>query len=99
MKKQAKVKARHVDPKVRAHIRRSVLLNNLDRRYLYSATPDGYLAKVGKYTARCSGCIAMDGSNLGCHECGYTGKRSTMYLDRFSYLHINMQTAGAKDGR
>jgi hypothetical protein len=99
MKKPAKVKARHVDPKVRARIRRSVLLNNLDRRYVYSATPDGYLAKVGKYTARCSGCIAMDGSNLGCHECGYTGKRATMYLDRFSYLHINMQTAGAKDGR
>lgn len=45
MKKQAKVKARHVDPKVRARIRRSVMRYKLDRRYVYSATPDGYLAK------------------------------------------------------
>ena len=33
---------------------------------------DGYWVR---WTQQCSGCAAMDGSNFGCHECGYTGKR------------------------
>jgi hypothetical protein len=98
MNKTRRVRVIHKDYKLRARIRRAVLRNNLDRRFAYSATPDGYLAKVGRYTDRCSGCIAMDGSNLGCKECGYTGKRVVMYLERFSYFHITMTQAGDTDG-
>lgn len=32
---------------------------------------DGYWVR---WTQACSGCVAADGSNFGCHECGYTGK-------------------------
>jgi hypothetical protein len=69
------VKVAHVDRAMRARIRRAVLLHKLDRRFVYTVCPDSYLSVACKFTTSCSGCTAMDGSNLGCRECGFTGKR------------------------
>ena len=101
MRDAMKVRVRHIDPKVRARIRRAVLRHKLDRRFVYSATPEGYLAKVGKYSSGCSGCMSIfnPSANLGCKECGYTGKRVTVYLERLNYLYINTDKAGVTDGR
>lgn len=103
MKKQAKVKARHVDPKVRARIRRAVLRHKLDRRYVYTVCPEGTLSIDSRFTGKCSGCEAMDGSNFGCGECGYTGKRVTEFPAQvtvgMSFIQIETQQAGDKDGR
>jgi hypothetical protein len=69
------VKVAHADRIVRALIRKAVLHNKLDRRFVYTVCPDSYLSVACKFTTGCSGCVAQDGSNLGCRECGFTGKR------------------------
>ena len=69
------VKVDHADRAMRARIRKAVLRHKLDRRFVYTVCPDSYLSVACKFTTSCSGCTAMDGSNLGCRECGFTGKR------------------------
>ena len=73
MKPTVKVLAK--DRKTRALIRTAVLHHKLDRRFVYTVCPDSYLSVACKFTIGCSGCVAQDGSQLGCKECGYTGKR------------------------
>ena len=69
------VKILYADRKTRALIRKAVLHHKLDRRFVYTVCPDSYLSVACKFTSGCSGCVAQDGSQLGCKECGYTGKR------------------------
>jgi len=69
------VKVVHADRKTRALIRKAVLYHKLDRRFAYTVCPDSCLSVSSKCTIGCSGCVAQDGSQLGCRECGYTGKR------------------------
>jgi len=98
------VRVRHIDPKVRARIRRAVLRHKLDRRFVYTACPEGILSTTGKFTGKCSGCEAMDGSNFGCSECGHTGKRVTYFPEPVGsgtdFIHIKLEPqAGDTDGR
>lgn len=69
------VKVAHIDRIMRTRIRKAVLHHKLDRRFVYTVCPDSYLSVACKFTTSCSGCTAMDGSTLGCSECGFTGKR------------------------
>lgn len=46
----------------------------LDRRRRYAVIEDELCAGYS-FTQRCSGCAYDDGTNEGCDECGYTGKR------------------------
>lgn len=62
---------RHAD---RPDAARLVLEKKLDRRFNYKIL-NGQLCCLCEWTDKCSGCIDHDGSNFGCDECGYTGKR------------------------
>lgn len=97
------VRVSHIDPKVRARIRRAVLRHKLDRRYVYTVCPEGKLSIDSRFTGQCSGCVAMDGSNLGCRECGYTGRRVTEFpmqvITGTSFILITTDKAGDTDGR
>ncbi len=97
------VRVRHIDPKVRARIRLAVLRHKLDRRYVYTVCPEGKLSIDSRFTGQCSGCVAMDTSNLGCHECGFTGKRVTEFPMQVStgtsFILIKTDKAGVTDGR
>ena len=97
MKKAAKVKARHVDPKVRACIRRAVLRHKLDRRFAYTVFPDGSgcLATFEFYTVPCLGCTVSD----KCRECGGHGYRQTWDLNKIEHVVIKPDKAGAINGR
>lgn len=104
MKKTRRVRVTHKDPKVRARIRRSVLRHKLDRRFVYTVCLEGILSTTGKFTGKCSGCEAMDGSNFGCSECGHTGKRVTYFPEPVGsgtdFIHIKLEPqAGDTDGR
>lgn len=55
---------------------------SLDRRLNYYITQEGEVEEQGACTMRCSGCsCGCEGGcscgdiGIGCHECGYTGKR------------------------
>jgi len=75
----------------RKAIRRAVLRLGLDRRRVYVIQP-GYcyepdlLATDEKVTGPCSGCACdchpgCSHVAVGCHECGYTGKRVTWFAN------------------
>jgi hypothetical protein len=75
-----------VDPKIRRRIRREVLRRGLDRRKVYCLTIDGEVGTLERFTGVCSGCRCdcRDGYPCshgagGCDECGYTGKRVTLF--------------------
>ena len=103
MRDAMRVRVQHIDHKVRARIRRAVLRHKLDRRYVYTLCPEGKLSIDSRFTGQCYGCVAMDGSNFGCHECGYTGKRVTEFPMQVSigssFILIKTDTAGVTDGR
>lgn len=64
-----------------ASVEEAVSALKLDKRHNWFEV-DGNLVRSEKYTSPCSGCSCdcSDGhgcnhGNIGCHECGYTGKR------------------------
>lgn len=97
MNKQAKVKASHVDPKVRARIRRAVLRHKLDRRFAYTVFPDdsGCLATLEHYSVPCLGCKISD----KCRECGGHGYRQTWDLNKIEHVVLKTNKAGETNGR
>jgi len=90
MKPKDKVRVRHIDPKVRARIRRAVLRHKLDRRFAYTVFPDGSgcLATFEHYSVPCLGCTVSD----KCRECGGHGYRQTWDLNKIEGVAIKIDT-------
>lgn len=58
--------------------RDEVVALGLDGRRRYARVA-GQVCRLVTWTQECSGCQAMDGSNFGCRECGYSGKRRSSF--------------------
>ena len=81
-----RVRVSEVDPKICRRIRREVLRRGRDRRKVYCLTMDGEVGTLERFTDVCSGCRCDCGDGYpcshgagGCDECGYTGKRVTLF--------------------